>query len=119
MKITDYKNEEALELLCNLLDPISRIFSDKELAKALVDKCTKIEAVKIAIRNHKSDVIEALAVMKGVPKEEYSASLPTMMAEIFEILNDKELLDFFSSQGLIMGEKSSTQPMANTKAKKK
>lgn len=119
MKITEMRNEEALDLLCDILDPTSKIVQDKDLAKAIIDKKSKVECIKIAIKNNKKEIIEILARIKGVPVEKYDANLMQMMSEIFDVLNDKELLDFFTSQRLSEGEKSSSQPMANTEAKKK
>lgn len=119
MKITEYKNEDALELLCDLLDPMTKILSDKELLEAMKDGASKIEIVKTAIKNNKSSVIEVLARLKGVPVKDYNENLISMIAEIFTILNDEELLSFFSSLGLNKVEKSSTNVTEITKAKKK
>lgn len=108
MKITEIKNEDALDLLCDIIDPTIRIVQDKDLAKAIVDKKPKLECVKIAIKNNKDAIIEILARIKGIDVEKYDANLVEMMAEIFEILNDKELLDFFTSQKLKEVETSSS-----------
>ena len=107
-KISEIKNEDALDLLCDIIDPTIKIFQDKDLAKALLDKKPKLECVKIAIKNNKKEIIEILARLKGISVDEYNANLVEMLAEILEVLNDKELLDFFTSQKLKEGEISSS-----------
>lgn len=119
MKITDFKNEDALDLLVDLVEPTARIFADAELREAVQKGVNKITALKIAIRNNKASVIEILARLNNTPVEEYQCTLPSIIKDMLDILNDEELASFFTSQQLIEGKKSSTKPMENTKAKEK
>lgn len=116
MKITDFKNEQALELMENIIDPVSEIFSDnnfKELARN--KKTKKIALVKYALANHKKPIIEVLAALNGQSVEEYSGTVLTMTAQLLEIFNDEEMNNFFSSLVETKDEKSSTEPTENTK----
>ena len=45
MKLSDYKGEEALDIIVELLEPITKIMSDKEIAEAY-QKVNKLEAIK-------------------------------------------------------------------------
>lgn len=103
MKITDFKNEDALELIMDLIDPIGTLFADQEFVNA-IKKDKRLDAVKIAIKNHKSDIIKVLARLNNKPVEEYEGNIITMTVQLLEILNDKELSDFFTSQGLMEAE---------------
>ena len=47
MKISDYKDEEALDLLVELIDPAAEIFSDKQIANVLQNNQPAIKAVKL------------------------------------------------------------------------
>lgn len=119
MKLSEYKNEDALDLLCDILEPTAEIFADKELATAVKSNCSTIKAVTIAIKNHKAEILQILARLDGIPVEEYSCNIATITQKLLEIVNDKELVDFFSSQGQKMEEISSTSATASTKGKKK
>ena len=115
-KLSEYKNEDALDLLVDIMEPAAKIFADKQLAKAVANKCNKIEAVKIAIKNNKSAVIEVLAVLNGVEVKDYTCTVMSLIQDLLELLNDQELLDFFTSQGQMMVSESSTSATVNTKA---
>ena len=42
MKISDVKNEEALDLLADILEPASEIIADEEVKKAYKNKGNKL-----------------------------------------------------------------------------
>lgn len=101
MKISEYKNEDALDLLCDIAEPVALILADEQMQKAIKSgKATNIEAVKIAIKNHKSSVIEVLARLDGIDIKDANYTAPSIIAKLLDILNDKELTDFFMSQRL-------------------
>ena len=95
-KLSEYKNEEAAAILADILDPAFEIFSDKEFKKAM--KESKIAAAKFALKNHGQAVIDVLAIYEGIPREEYNINALGIVAKIFAILNDKDLMSAFISQ---------------------
>lgn len=97
MKLSEYKNEEALDILADILEPAAKIFSDKDVKQAF-EKGDKISGIKAAIKGHKTEIIEILARLDNVPVEEYECNILTLPVKIMEILNDTELINFFSSQ---------------------
>lgn len=100
-KLSEYKDEQALDLLADVFEPAVTIMSDDEFLTAF-DK-NRLQAVKIAIKNHKNEVMQILAAMEGVPFEEYHCSifvLPIRLGEIImQIMNNPDLMAFFTQQG--------------------
>lgn len=99
MKLTDATNEEALDMLAEILEPCSEIFSDPELKKAYEGGASYVKLIKIAIKSHKKAIIEIMATLDGVPVEEYKCNMLTLPLNLFEILNSGELTPFFQSLG--------------------
>ena len=95
MKLSEYKNEQALDILADILEPSAKIFSDKDVKKAF-ETGDKIKGIKAAIKTHKSEIIEILAVLDGVPVAEYECNVLTLPVKLLEILNDTDLTSFFS-----------------------
>lgn len=95
MKLSEYKNEQALDILADILEPSAKIFSDKDVKKAF-ETGDKIKGIKAAIKTHKSEIIEILAVLDGVPVAEYECNVLTLPVKLLEILNDTDLMSFFS-----------------------
>lgn len=100
MKLSDFKGEKALDILADLIVPASEVFGDKEVLNAF-QSGKRLNAVKLAIKNHKTAVIEILAVLEGETPEEYAEKITifTLPLKLLQILNDPELLQAFSLQG--------------------
>lgn len=105
-KLSEYKDEEALDVLADLIDPVLNIFSDKEVAD-WYRKGVIIKSVQVAIKNHKTDVMNMLTTLN---RGEYHCTLISLPKDLFEVFNDKELKDFFVSQEQIISETLSGSP---------
>lgn len=96
MKLSEIKNEDALDVLADLLDPVVEIVSDEEVKKAN-ENGGKLLAVKVAIKNHKKAIMTILATLDGCPVDEYECNVYTLPMKVMEILNDDNMVAFFSS----------------------
>lgn len=103
-KLSEYKNEEALDLLADIFEPVTEIFADQEFANKLQQNI--MMAVQHVIKAHKKSVLKILARLEGVPVEEYECTIFTLPMALLNILNDQDMLNFFASQGLKIGEES-------------
>lgn len=105
MKLSELQGEQALDVLADIIEPASKILSDKEVAKSY--KESKIKFVKMAIKSHKKEIIEILAVLDGVPVDDYNVNFFTLPMKLMDIINDPELQQLFFSQGQTGDAKSS------------
>lgn len=110
-KLSEYKDEEALDLLAEILEPVTEIIADKEVVEEFMKK-SRIAGVITAIKKHKKAIIQCLAAMDGVPVEEYHCNILTLPKTLLAIINDKDFLTFFKSQSQeFMDEESSGSAM--------
>lgn len=96
MKLSEYKGEEALDLLADIIEPVAEIASDENVRK-VADKGNRLEIVKVIIKDHKKSLIEIMAAIDKTPVEEYKVNILTLPIKLLEILNDKDLWGFFTS----------------------
>lgn len=121
-KLSEIQNEDAIDVLADLLDPIAEISKDKEVRapKKLEDGTevpkTRLEIVQTILKRHKRAVIQILAILDGVPLEEYKINMIQIPAKVYECLNDKDILAFFQSQGLNLSDAPSGSATENTGA---
>ena len=113
-KLSDFKDEKALDVMADLLEPLAEILSDPALKSAYERKANKLKLVKLAIKNHKRAVIEILAILDDTPVEDYHVNLLTLPAKILEILNDEEFTQLFTTQGQPIGSPNSGSATGNT-----
>ena len=104
-KLSEYKDEEALDLLANIMEPVTEIIIDKEVVKKF--RKNKLSGITHAIKHHKRAVFECLAALNGVDVKDYHCNIISLPKAILEVINDKELIDFFGSQSQEMDEESS------------
>jgi hypothetical protein len=112
--LSDYKNEEALDLLVEILEPATEMMSDKDVISKLYSKDQRMEGVKLMIAKHKRAVINILAALDGCPVDQYEFGFFTLPTRLIEVLNDKELLTFFMQQQTVSSESTSLSASANT-----
>lgn len=114
MKLSDWKGEEAIDLLADLLDPVMQIVTDKELKEKREAKATRGELLKTALKGHKKEIITILALINGEDPEEYEPSLIELPGMVMEMLNDEALMKLFQSQDQTSPEESSGPVTGNT-----
>lgn len=116
MKLSDYKGEEAIDILVELIEPAAVIMADKEIAQMAKGNVPAVKVVKTAIKNHKKEVIEIMAILDGENPEEYAEKINvfSLPVKLLEILNDPLMKDLFMSQGQTT-EASSTSATENTR----
>lgn len=112
-KLSEIQNEDALDVVVDLIDPVIEICQDTDL-KAVMEKGDKMAAVKIAIKNHKKSVLLILAILDGEPVEKYKVNLLQLPGKLLELFNDPDMMDFFKSQGLKISDASSGSATVNT-----
>lgn len=113
MKLSEFKNEDALDLLADILEPAARIFSDKAVADA-ARAGKQADAVKAAIKGHKEDVIAIVAALHKTAPDKCEFDVLTLTKDVLEILNDEELQTFFTSQVQTEEESASGSATENT-----
>lgn len=114
-KLSEYQDEEAIEVLGDLMEPAMTIFSDKEIAEGLQGK-DRMKAVRMILKTYSKEVKEILAALDRTPVEEYHCNVMTLPTKLLEIMNDKELMSFFGLAAETDGETTSGSVMENTEA---
>lgn len=111
-EIKSRSNEESLDLFADLLEPVAEILADAEVKEAFESK--KIRGVKVAIKNHKAEVVQILALIDGIPVEEYKVNVFTLPLKLLELLNKPEVAELFQSQGQMKVAATSGSATVNT-----
>ena len=98
MRLSDYENEEALDLLADLIEPAARIMKDKKVEAMVRAKEPGISIAVYILKNHKESAIEIVASLHRETPETYSFNALSLVNDILDILNDPEIENLFSSQ---------------------
>lgn len=114
MKLSEFKDEAALDLLADIIEPVGEIMEDEEVAKIYEEGKSdglgiklKLKIVAVIVRNHKRAILEILARLNNQDVTEYHCNVLTLPKEILALINDPMMQDFFVSQAQTEGEISS------------
>ena len=114
-RLSDYTDEEAIDLWADLLEPITTILKDPEV-QSLKEEAP-IDIAKGMIALHKSEVTEILLRIDPTPITGLNL-IVRVIDIIMEIEESPEIMGFFDSSSPSEPKKSSGSATANTKAKK-
>lgn len=93
-KLSDYKGDEAIELWADLLDPISAILSDKEVAKIVRSGQNKMSIVNAILKSHKADAEKILLRIDPEPLD--GLNIVVRLVELLvEIGKQDDIASFF------------------------
>lgn len=106
-------NEESLDMFADMLEPMSIILADKEVAEKFKNG-TLAAGVAHAIKKHKPEVIKILAVTDGEPIETYKVNPVSIPFKLLRLLSAPEMKELFSSAGQMTEKGFSGSPMENT-----
>lgn len=118
MKLNEIKNEQAIEVLADMFDPIIEIASDEQVVSAARGN-NKVLMVKHILKDHSRAVFELMALSEGVPVEEYECDILTLPIKLLDLFNRPEFGFLFQSQGQKTEDTSFGSATENTKGEEK
>jgi len=122
-RLSDFKGDEALDLFADIIEPLGKIFADKEIQELSKKKgkVAPVEYVKPALKNHKDELYFIMAKLEGMEVEEYKKTVNglTFPMQILTLVNDPITKQLFTSQSQtdIISLASSGSAMESTEAK--
>lgn len=101
MKLSDFKDEKAIEVVANLLVPIQKIVSNPETAKAKGK--SMLEFASAMLLNNKRETMDMLAILADVDPAEYHCTAASVLFDTMNMLSDDELMRLFGLQSKTQG----------------
>lgn len=118
--LADIKGDAALELVADLIDPVTEIMSDPVVAAAYrgteKEPGSKAKAIKVAIKTHKKAITTILALMDEEDPKTYEPSAMVIPVRLLQILNDPDMNSLFTLPDQSSEENTSGSASENTKA---
>lgn len=117
MRLSDYKGEDALDLIADLMEPVGRILEDKKFQSAVeaVDSTAGLlKVAKTLLKSHKGECIEILARIDDTPVEEYQPTVFELTKSVVDLIGDPQVQELFISQGQIKDAANSGSATAST-----
>ena len=112
MKLSEFKDDAALDLIADIIEPATEILADPAIKEAF--SRSKMAAIKVAIKSHKNAMREIVARLDGKNPEEYHFTALSLPVKLLNLLNDPELQQLFTSSGQMEDETACSSASENT-----
>lgn len=96
MRLSEFKDEKALEVVAGLLEPIGNIVTNT--ANATAKNGGLLDLAAAMLKNNAHDVMTMLAILDDKPPETYTCTAATVLRDVMNMLSDPELLQLFGLQ---------------------
>ena len=113
MKLSDFKDDAALDLLADSIEPAAEIMADENIAEKFRGG-NMAQAVVPILRDHKNAIKTILARLDGKDPATYHFNFFTVPMRLIELGNDPDLIDLFQSQGQTPDNPNSGSATGNT-----
>lgn len=97
MRLSDFKDEKAIEIVAKLLVPIGNIAANAKNFDARSKG--KLAFASALLQNNAKDVKDIFAILNEVEPGEYHTNAASVLMDTLEMLNDPALLELFGLQG--------------------
>ena len=97
MKLSEFRDDAALELIADIIEPATEILADPAIKEAF--SRSKMAAIKVAIKSHKNAIREIVARLDGKNPEEYHFTALSLPVKLLSMFNDPDLQQLFTSSG--------------------
>ena len=118
MKFNELKNEQAIEALADMFDPIVEIASDDAI-KSAARSGNKILMVQLRLKAHARAIFELMATSDGVSVDGYECNIITLPIKLMELFSRPEFEVLFQSQGQMEEMTYSGSATENTEVSEK
>ncbi len=118
-RLQDIKGLEAVDVLADLLDPITELVKKPGVLEAIDENgLNDVDTIKTLIKAGKMEVVQILAILDGRPIEEFldTFNVLTLPVMLYQTFNDDALQAVFTSQGQNEAVKSSGLATESTEA---
>lgn len=96
MRLSEFKDEQGIEVVAKLLVPIGKIAANAKNAPK--KDGTMLEFASAMLQNSPREVMEMLAILDGKDPASYHCNAGTVLVDVFNMLSDPELMMLFGLQ---------------------
>lgn len=93
MKLTDFKDSEAIRVVADLLPYVGNIAKNSVIEQAR--KGSMLDFAATLLRENSSDVLAMLAILDNQAPAEYHCNAATVIKDVFNMISDPALLELF------------------------
>lgn len=117
MRLSEIKGTNAIDVIADIIDPVTKMLADEEIKKVIKSKKPALEITRTILKRQKEAILEVLAIINRENPKTFKPSvieLPIMIIHLVQdVMDNEELMSLFQSQEQMTGGVSSI-PVTDT-----
>ena len=100
-RLSEIKGEDAVDVLADLMSPVTAITSDEKIRKTWESKKkTMADFVTAIFKSHKDALVQVLCILDGSTRDEYlkNATVISIVQDAMYVMNDPVMKELFTGQ---------------------
>lgn len=93
MRLSEFKDEKAIEVVAKLMLPITEIVKNTKNKKSRYKN--RLEFASALLQNNAKETKEILAILNDTPLEEYHCTVTSVLNDVLEMVTDPEMMALF------------------------
>lgn len=118
MKLSDFENEEALDLLADIMEPAAKIMADKKVEAMFRAETPALIIAPYVLRHHKKSAIEIISALHQTTPDKLKFNAVSLLKDLIDLMNDEQVAELFTLQGQMTQDTSSGSAMGTTEDEK-
>ncbi|WP_305116639.1 hypothetical protein [Acutalibacter muris] len=98
MRLSEFKDEKAIEVVAALLEPIGKIAKNPKNQESRGEGKTILDFAAAMLKNNPADAKDMLAILADKEPESYHCNAATVFRDILLMLSDPEIMELFGVQ---------------------
>ena len=85
MRLSEIKGVDAIDVIADIIDPVTAILADKEIQEVIKSKKPHLMIAKTILKNQKEAIMEVLAILNQTDPKDFKPSLielPIMLLQL-------------------------------------
>lgn len=99
MKLSEIRGEAAIDVIADIIDPVTEILADDEVKKIAQSDAAELTIAKVILKRQKKAILEIMAILSGEDPKKYQPTAPeilvTLVNLVGEIKANEELTSLF------------------------
>lgn len=113
MRLSEIQGEEAIEVLADIIEPVSTILADEKVTKIARERKYP-KAIAVAMRSYKREILDILAALNQEDPKTYKPPLLSIPKQLLDLANEPEIEELFMQQSQIKTTQPSGSVTENT-----
>lgn len=98
MRLSEFKDEKAIEVVAALMEPLSKITLNEKVQELYTKAAQPYEFAVAVLKNSASEIKDIFAILNGENPKSYHCDAATILRDTISLMSDPDLMSLFGFQ---------------------